>query len=141
MLASAAKPTKSKRQKIQIKEKKLNFVLIQSGKILVIFICLQAKLQLFQECRALFEIFFAVVRKKLVFWKLNDCSKNFTMQQSRKKAFISSIYSVEEIRKLNTAVNIVAVAKIDIDALKSEKKSRINDTENRLKIKNSQSQL
>ena len=48
MLASAAKETKSKRKKIQIKETKLNFVLIQNDKNLVIFICLQAKLQLFQ---------------------------------------------------------------------------------------------
>ena len=46
------------KKKIQIKEKKLNFALIQNGKILVISICLQAKLQLFDECRALFEFFF-----------------------------------------------------------------------------------
>ena len=45
-------------KKIQIKEKKLNFVLIQNGKVLVIFFCLQAKLQLFQEYRALLEKFF-----------------------------------------------------------------------------------
>ena len=88
MLASAENKPKANEKKIQIKEKKLNFVLIYNGKILVIFICLQAKLQLFQEYRALFEIFFAVVRKKLVLFKLNDCSKNCTMQQSRKKAFI-----------------------------------------------------
>ena len=56
MLASAAKYTESKWKKIQIKVK-LNFVLIQNSKILVIFFCLQAKLQLFQEYRALFENF------------------------------------------------------------------------------------
>ena len=49
-------------KKIHLKEKKLNFVLIQNGKILVIFLCLQAKLQLFQEYKALFE---------------NFCCKNF----------------------------------------------------------------
>ena len=77
MLASAAKQTtKSKRKKIQIKENKLNFVLIQNGKMLVVFFCLQAKLQLFQDYRALFEIFFlAVVQKKLVFFKLTAAKK------------------------------------------------------------------
>ena len=89
MLASAAKWTKSKRKKIQIK-KKLNFVLIQNVKIVVIFICLQAKLQRFQKYRAPFEVFFAVVRKKLVFFKLNDSQKNFTILQSRKKALIQA---------------------------------------------------
>ena len=62
---------------MHIKETKLNFVLIQNDKILVIFVCLQAKLQLFQEYRALFENFFG------------SCSitkKNFTMLQNRKKA-------------------------------------------------------
>ena len=67
MLASAAKQIKSKQKnkKIPVKEKKLGCALIQNGKILVIFICLQAKSQLFQEYRALFENFLAVVRKKL----------------------------------------------------------------------------
>ena len=81
----------------------------------MIFICLQAIVQLFQEYRALFEIFFAVGRKKLVFSKLNDCSKHFTMQQRRKK----NLYSGEENRKLNAVAN--KVAKIDIDALKIRK--------------------
>ena len=87
MLASAAKRTKSKRKKSQIKEKKLNFVLIQNVKIVVIFICLQAKLQRFQKYRALFEVFFSQsFEKSLFFFKLNDSQKNFTMLQSRKKA-------------------------------------------------------
>ena len=102
MLASAAKYTENERNKTQIKETKLNFVLIQNGKILLIFSSLQAKLLLFQEYRALFVterylffslierylIFFAVVRKKLAFFKLNGCSNNFTMQQSRKKSLL-----------------------------------------------------
>ena len=46
MLASAAHKPRANENKIQIKEKKLNFVLIESGKILVILFCLQAKLQL-----------------------------------------------------------------------------------------------
>ena len=69
MLASAAKQTtKSKRKKIQIKENKLNFVLTQNGKMLVVFFCLQAKLQLFQDYRALFEIFFWQSFKKSLFF-------------------------------------------------------------------------
>ena len=62
---------------MQIKETKLNFVLIQNDKILVIFVCLQAKLQLFQEYRALFENFFG---------SFSITKKNFTMLQNRKKA-------------------------------------------------------
>ena len=72
--------------------------MIQNCKILVIFICLQAKLlQLFQEYKALFEIFF------FFFWQSFEKSlKAFTQKG--------------ENRKLNTVANMVA--KIDIDALK-----------------------
>ena len=50
--------------------------------------CLQANLQLFQAYRALFDIFFSQsFEKKLVFFKLNDRQKKFTILQSRKKAF------------------------------------------------------
>ena len=68
-----------KQAKIQIKETKLNFVPIQNDRILVIFFCLQAKLQLFQE---------AVVRKKLAFFKLNDCQKILRCCQAGKKSLL-----------------------------------------------------
>ena len=84
----------------------------------MIFICLQAKLQLLQEYTALFfEIVFAVVRKKLVLFKLNDCSKNFDVSKQEK-----SLYSGGENRKLNTVANMVA--KIDIDALNLKLKKK-----------------
>ena len=105
-------------------------------KILVIFICLQTKLQLFQEYRSLFEIFFAVVQKKLVFFQVERLLKIFYDAAKQ----VKSHYSGAENRKLNTVTNMVA--KIDIDALNIFFfKSRTNDTENRQKIKNSQSQF
>ena len=54
---------------IQIKEKKLNSKVIQNGEILVILMCLQAKLQLFQDYRSLFENFFCSRSKKLAVLK------------------------------------------------------------------------
>ena len=56
---------KKQTKKIQLKEKKLNFVLIRNGKILLIFFCLQAKLQLFQDNRAR-----GVFRGAMVPWPL-----------------------------------------------------------------------
>ena len=53
MPAMAAKYTKQKRKKNSNQWKKLNFVLIENDKILVILMCLQAKLLLFQDHRAL----------------------------------------------------------------------------------------
>ena len=68
MLALAAKWTKNKQKKqIQIKETKLNFALIQYGKISVIFFCLQAKLQLFQKYRALLKFFWQTFEKSLLY--------------------------------------------------------------------------
>ena len=100
----------------------------------MIFICLQAKLQLFQEYRALFEIFSQSFKKSL-FFQVERLLKKFYDATKKEK----SLCSGEENRKSNTVANMVA--KIDIDALKLKKKSRTNDTENRKKIKNSQFQL
>ena len=58
------------------------------GKILVIFICLQAKLQLFEKYRALFEIFFAVVQKKLnCFFQVERLLKKICDSAKQEKAF------------------------------------------------------
>ena len=80
----------------------------------MIFICLQATLQLFQKYRALFEIFFAVIRKSL-FFQVERLLKKFYDAAKQEK----SLYKGEENRKLNTVANMVA--KIDIDALKLKK--------------------
>ena len=71
-------------------EEELNFMLIQNNKILVIFSCLLAKLQPFQDYRALLlcasdrEFFFESrsSRKRLAF-----AFYNFTMLQKQQKVF------------------------------------------------------
>ena len=66
MPALAAQYTKSKKKKNRNQWKKLNFVLIQNEKILVILLGLQRKLQLFWDYRPLllcasnWEIFLSV---------------------------------------------------------------------------------
>ena len=87
-------------------------MLIQKGKIFLIFFNLQAKLQLFQEYRSLFEIFFRIRLKKACFFQVERLPKKFYDAAKQEK----SLYSGEENRKLNTVENVVA--KIDIDALK-----------------------
>ena len=78
---------------------------------------MQAKLQLFQEYRALFEIFFlAFVRKKACFFQAERLLKQFYDAAKQEK----SLYLGEENKILNTAANMVA--KIDIDALNIYKK-------------------
>ena len=78
----------------------------------MIFICLQAKLQLFQECRALSENFFFHSRsKKACFFQVERLPKNFCDAAEQEK----SLFSGGENRNLNTNANMVA--KIDIDAL------------------------
>ena len=85
MQSSAANKPKAneKKQKIQVKQKillekkKLNFILIQNGKILVLCFCLQSKLQLFQEYRALFENFFGQSFKKTLLFSSPTTAKNF----------------------------------------------------------------
>ena len=111
MPVSAANKPKAYEKKIQIKEKKLNFALIQNGKISVIFFCLQAKVQLFQEYRELFEIFFWQSFEKAWFFQVERLLKNFYNAAKQEK----SLYSCKENRKLNTVASMVA--KIDIDAL------------------------
>ena len=86
--------------------------MIQNVKIVVIFICLQAKLQRFQKYRALFEVFFRSRSKKACFFQVERQSKEFYDAAKQEK----SLNSGEENRKLNTVAN--TVAKIDIDALK-----------------------
>ena len=78
----------------------------------MVFVCLQAKLQLFQEYRSLFEIFFCRRLKKACFFQVERLLKKFYDAAKQEK----SLYSGEENRKLNTVANMVA--KIDIDALK-----------------------
>ena len=95
---------------------------------------MQAKLQLFQEYTALFDIFLQSFEKSL-FFQVERLLKKFYDAAKQEKSF----YSGEENRKLNTVANMAA--KIDIDALKFFKKSRTIDTENRQKIVNCQSQL
>ena len=75
-------------KKTHIKEKKLNFVLIQNDKILEIFFCcLQAKLQLLQEYKALFEkLFFSRRSKKACFFQIERLPKKFC--KSRKKPLL-----------------------------------------------------
>ena len=54
MPASAAKINQKQAKKYSSNQlKKLNFALTQNDKILAIFLCLPAKLQLFQDYRAL----------------------------------------------------------------------------------------
>ena len=77
--------------------------MIQNVKGLAIFFYLQAKLQLFQEFRALFRNFFWPKVERLP-KKLYDAAK------AGKKA----LPRPTEHKKLNTVVNMVAI--IDIDA-------------------------
>ena len=66
-----------------IKEKKLNLVLIQNNKILVFFLCLQAKLQLLQKYRALFANFFGSRSRKAGIFEVERLPKKFC--KSRQK--------------------------------------------------------
>ena len=79
---------------------------------------MQAKLQLFQDYRALFEIFFCSRSKKACFFQVERLLKKFYDAAMHDK----SLYSGEDIRKLDTVANMVA--KIDIDALKLQKKNQ-----------------
>ena len=81
---------------------------------MVIFFCLRAKLQIFQEYRALLEKFFGGLSKKVCFSEAERLPKKFC--KSRKIAF------TQADRALQTVANMVA--KIEIDALKIKKKSR-----------------
>ena len=102
-----SKINKRKRKQIQRKEKKLKFVLIQNVKILKMFVCLPAKLQLFQEYRALIKIFFHSRSKKACVFQVERLpKKSYDVAKEEK-----SLYSGGENGKLNT------VAKIDMDAL------------------------
>ena len=73
LLRQQNKPKANKEKKF--KEKKLNCVLIQNGKIVVIFFCLQAKFQLFQEIKVLFENFFGSCLKKACFFQVEQLPK------------------------------------------------------------------
>ena len=115
-------------------------MLIQTNKILVIFLCLQAKLHLlkilerFCPAHAIENFFWQFfILKKACFFSLAilRCCK------SRKKP--TEQYRQTEQKELNSVTNMTA--KIDIDALKIFEKSRTNEAENQQKIKNSQSYL
>ena len=79
---------------------------------MIFIFCLQAKLQLLEEYRALFEIVFGSRSKQACFFQGERLLKKFYNAAKQEK----SLYLGEEIRKLNTVAKMVA--KIDIDALK-----------------------
>ena len=95
----------------------------------MIFICLQAKLQLFQEYKAQFEIFILQFEKSLFFQVERLLKKIYDAVKQEK-----SLCSGEENKKLNTVANMTA--EIDIDALQF-KKNQEQNTKNRQKIENS----
>ena len=113
-------------------------MLIQNDTILVIFLYLQAKLQLFKIISAV------ALRKQLRknFWQLFDLKKAcffaFAILRCCKARKKPSLKQTDQ-QELKSVLNMPA--KIDIDALKSFTKSRTNETEYRQKIKNSQSRL
>ena len=96
-------------------------MLIQNDKISVIFLCLQAKLQLSKVikfcCSAqAIEKFF-----RQLFNLKKACFCNFTMLQKQEKSLHLSLKQAE-LQELNSVSNMPA--EIDIDAFKSFTKSR-----------------
>ena len=100
---------------------------------MILLLILQAKLQLFQEYRALFEIF--CWKSFACFFQVERLPKSLRCSKPGKKPLLRPT----EHQKLNSVANMDA--KIDIDALKSKykKKSKTNEAENLKKIKNCQS--
>ena len=89
MLAPAALYTKAnnnKKKKIEIKEKKLNFVLIQNGEVLVNSSLCKQNCNYSKSIERCLSIFFGR--------KLNDCQKNCTMQQKQEKSLYSGRQSI-----------------------------------------------
>ena len=113
-------------------------MLIQTVKISVIFLCLQAKLQLFkiiklccsaQAIEKFFRQLFNLKKACFFAFAILRCCKSKKKHLSLKQT---------ELLELNSVSNMPA--EIDIDALKIFTKSRTNETEYWQKIKNSQSQ-